>query len=237
MASVNWQDRAPLWRDLAVAVFAQLVLVALLWWGAGLGSALSWRGWSAGAAYALGGAAVSWFAFHRAGVRSLGPGDRVTLVRVALIAGLIALSVDHLGGDAPAVFVVLAAVALLSDLVDGQVARRTGTASNVGARFDIEVDSFLVLVLSAYVASILGVWVLVIGAMRYLFVAGAWIAPWLAEPLPYSRARKIIGATQGVVLVVVSAGVLPHPAAGTLVAVAIALLAWSFGRDIVRLSP
>ena len=38
------------------------------------------------------------------------------------------------------------------DAVDGQVARRTGTVSALGARFDMEVDAFLILVLSVYVA-------------------------------------------------------------------------------------
>ena len=38
--------------------------------------------------------------------------------------------------------------ALALDGVDGQVARRTGTASELGARFDMEVDAFLILVLS-----------------------------------------------------------------------------------------
>ena len=52
-----------------------------------------------------------------------------------------------------ATLVVLAAVALVLDGVDGQVARRTGTVSALGARFDMEVDAFLMLVLSVYVAS------------------------------------------------------------------------------------
>jgi hypothetical protein len=76
---------------------------------------------------------------------------------------------------------------------------------------------------------------LVIGAMRYLFLAGAWFAPWLASPLPSSRARKIVGATQGIVLVVVSAGVVSRAMAVALVIAAIVLLMWSFGRDSVGL--
>ena len=36
----------------------------------------------------------------------------------------------------------------LLDLVDGWVARRTGTASPFGARFDLETDAALILVLS-----------------------------------------------------------------------------------------
>ena len=43
---------------------------------------------------------------------------------------------------------LLSSVALALDGVDGQVARRTRTVSALGARFDMEVDAFLVLVLS-----------------------------------------------------------------------------------------
>ena len=55
--------------------------------------------------------------------------------------------------------VSLASVALALDLVDGQVARRTGTTSALGAQMDGEVDSFLILVLSVYVARSSGAWV------------------------------------------------------------------------------
>ena len=52
-------------------------------------------------------------------------------------------------GDHRASCVVLAAVALVLDAVDGRVARRTGTVHPLGARFDMETDAFLILVLSA----------------------------------------------------------------------------------------
>ncbi|MFD8079956.1 CDP-alcohol phosphatidyltransferase family protein [Streptomyces sp. NPDC059718] len=38
----------------------------------------------------------------------------------------------------------LATLALLVDAVDGRVARRTGTTSPLGARFDMETDAFLI---------------------------------------------------------------------------------------------
>ena len=44
--------------------------------------------------------------------------------------------------------VTLSTVALVLDAVDGQVARRTGTATPLGARIDGEVDAFLILLLS-----------------------------------------------------------------------------------------
>ncbi len=97
--------------------------------------------------------------------------------------------------------VVIASVALSLDLVDGWVARRTDTVSELGARLDMELDALLILVLSVLVAVSLGPWVLLIGLMRYLFVLAGSRYPWLVGPLPPSRARKVVAAVQGVVLV------------------------------------
>jgi phosphatidylglycerophosphate synthase len=126
-------------------------------------------------------------------------------------------------------------VALVLDAVDGKVARRTGTVSPVGARFDMEVDAWLILVLSVYVAGIVGPWVLAIGAMRYAFVAASWVLPWLRGPVPPSYVAKAVAAVQGVVLVVAAAQLLPDPVTVALVATALALLAWSFGRTVLLL--
>ena len=48
----------------------------------------------------------------------------------------------------------------------------------------MEVDAFLLLVLSAYVGQDLGWWVLVIGLLRYAFVAAGWALPWMRATLP-----------------------------------------------------
>jgi phosphatidylglycerophosphate synthase len=150
-----------------------------------------------------------------------------------LVGGVAALVADALTGPVPVVpLVAMAAVAVLLDGVDGQVARRTGTASPLGARFDMETDSILVLVLSVFVASILGWWALAAGLFRYAYGAAAWAMPWLRAPVPVRRSRKVVAALQGIVLVVASAGVLPAPLAATAVGMVLAVLCWSFGRDI-----
>src|SRR6185503_17128116 len=105
------------------------------------------------------------------------------------------------------VLVGLAGVALGLDVLDGWLARRTGTASELGARFDGEVDAFLLLVLSVYVARGFGAWVVLIGAARYLFLVGGWWWPWLRAPLPARRWRKVVTAVQGIVLTVAAADV------------------------------
>ena len=216
----------------AAGVSAQLLLLALLGKGVGLGPV----GWLAGTAYTAALWSLLTVALHRSGTRSLGPADHVTLARAVLVGGVAALVADRAGEGVPVVvFVWLASVALVLDAVDGQVARRTGTASPLGARFDMEVDAFLILVLSVPVAMFLGPWVLAIGAMRYVFVAAAWVMPWLSAALPPSFARKTVAALQGIVLVLAIPGVLPRPVATVLAGLALAFLVWSFGRDILWL--
>jgi phosphatidylglycerophosphate synthase len=209
-------------------VVAQFVLLALLWVVVGLGPV----GWFTGI-----GCAVAVWVLLTAGLRRsptarLGPADWVTQGRAVLVGGVTALLVDHAGGETPTgPLVVLASVALALDAVDGQLARRTGTASALGARFDMEVDAFLILVLSEHVATPFGEWVLAIGAMRYIFVAAGTAAPWLRAALPSSLGRKTVAAVQGIILVVASSGVPPRPVTISALVLALALLSWSFGRD------
>ena len=162
-----------------------------------------------------------------------GPASWVTLGRATLAAGVAALAVAALEQDIPiALLVTLAAVALALDLVDGWVARSTGTASALGARFDGEVDAFLILALSVYVAPTYGAWVLAIGAARYLFLLGEWLLPWMRAALPPRRWRKVVAAAQGVVLTIAAADVLPHSLTRILLAAALAALTASMGQCV-----
>src|SRR4051794_37106531 len=84
----------------------------------------------------------------------LGPADWITLLRAELACAVAALAVTAAfagrTGLVVTTMVGVTVVALVLDGVDGRVARRTGTVSAFGARFDMEVDAFLILVLSAY---------------------------------------------------------------------------------------
>ena len=124
-------------------------------------------GWFAGVACGTGLAALLARALTRHSQVGLGPADSVTLARAVLACGVAALTVDSFGGQAPAaILVALSTVALVLDGVDGRVARRTDTASAFGARFDMEVDAFLIMVLSVYVARESGWWVRAMGLAR-----------------------------------------------------------------------
>jgi phosphatidylglycerophosphate synthase len=166
-------------------------------------------------------------------LRPLSPADLVTLGRSMLACCVAALALGTRTDAATTrALVVVAAVALALDLVDGRVARLTRT-TRFGGRFDGEADAFLILVLSVHVAASGPGWVLLIGAARYLFgAAGLWWG-WLAAPLPFRYWRKVVTATQGIVLVVASAGVLPTTVTAVALLVALVLLAESFGRDVV----
>jgi phosphatidylglycerophosphate synthase len=190
--------------------------------------------WVTGLLFGVALVLLTTWGLRRTGRAAFGPADWITFGRATLVGCAAELIAD--GGRPVAWLVGVIAVALLLDGVDGQVARRTGTTSEFGARFDMEVDAFLILLLCVQVSRTLGLWVLAIGLMRYAFVAASWAMPWLTAPLYPSMARKTVAAVQGVVLVAAVSGVLP--VLWTLVAVASALtaLVWSFGRDVVWLA-
>jgi len=208
-------------RAVAAGLAAQATVLAAL--------APGLRGWLVGLAVAAAVCGALAVGLARTGAVALGAANGVTLARAALVGGVTALVVE----DRPALLVAaVAAVALAMDFVDGQVARRTGTATRVGARFDMELDAFLLLVLSVQVALSLGWWVVAIGAWRYLFLGAGRLVAWLRRPLPDSFLRKTVAATQGVVLVVVASEVLPRLANLVLTALSLTVLTLSFLRDV-----
>jgi phosphatidylglycerophosphate synthase len=219
-------------RDPMIGLAATVVVLAGLAATVGLGLA----GWVAGLTYALVAAVLLQRGLSRSGTREFGPADWVTLTRMSLVGGVAALTTDAFQRIVPVgVLVSIAVAALLLDWVDGQVARRTGTASEFGARFDMEVDSFLLLVLSVYAARSFGAWVLVFGGMRYAFGAAGWMLPWMRAQLPPRYWRKVVATSEGVVLVLAVADVLPRLLTQLALVAAMGLLLESFGRDVLWL--
>jgi phosphatidylglycerophosphate synthase len=215
-----------------VGLFAQFAVLGALASTMGLGVV----GWLAGSAYGVALWALLCRALHRSGARTFGPANAVTLTRATFVGGVAAIVADTAGRAVPvAALAMLATVALVLDAADGFVARRTGTSTALGARFDMEVDAFLVLVLSVFVAQFLGPWVLAIGALRYIFVAASWVMIWLRAALPVRYSRKTVAAIQGIALVVAGSGLLPGRVSAVVVTVSLGTLAWSFGRDVAWL--
>ncbi len=211
-----------------IGLLSQAVLLTVLTATVGLTP----PAWAAGLAYSVAAAALLSRAMTRSGAIALGPANRVTAARTVLVGAVAALVAGAATGPShTGVLVALAATALALDAVDGRIARRTGTATALGARFDMEVDASLILVLSVAVTGSAGGWVLAIGAARYAFVAAGFVLPWLRETAPARPWCKVVAATQGVVLVTCVSGLLPGPASTGAMATALVLLAESFGRE------
>jgi len=199
---------------------------------AGLGVA----GWIAGLATGSAAAALIVTARMRSDQPAIHPADWVTLARALLIAGVAGLVAGSFAGPVPVTaLVTLSAAALALDAVDGQVARRTGTATALGARIDGETDAFLILLLAIFVSHDYGGWVLAIGAARYALLAAGWLIPWLAAPLPPRYWGKVVAAVTGIVLTVAASGLVDRRAGMIAVAAALLLLAESFGRNVIWL--
>jgi phosphatidylglycerophosphate synthase len=206
-----------------------LLLLSLLARTVGIGGA----GWLVGLACGLALNLTLARALWRDPAAGLGWASWVTLIRGTLAVGVAALTAASFEREpATATLVALASVALALDFVDGRLARRTRTQSALGARLDGEVDAFLILVLSLEVAPTAGAWVLLIGFARYLFYAAGWALPWLRAPLPRRDWRKTVTASQGAALVIAASGVPPLWLSRVLLALALAMLAESFGRDV-----
>jgi phosphatidylglycerophosphate synthase len=222
-------------RTVRLEAFLGTLLTPVLLGGLSVSVGLDAAGWFVGLAAGWTTTALLAAGRARNGQQVL-PADWVTLARALLSAAAAALVVDSFRERQPVVaLVALASIALLLDAVDGQVARRTETANPLGARFDGEVDAFLILVLSVAVSRDYGSWVLIIGVARYALLVAGWAIPWLAAPLPPRYWGKVVAAVQGVVLTVAASGVLPHAAGTIAIAIALMLLAESFGRSVVWL--
>lgn len=182
----------------------------------------------------FGAAALAGRACHRSFPHpTLGACNQVTLARLAVVCALVAPAAMGLGAGW-GVF-ALAAAALASDGVDGWLARRYHRVSGFGARFDMEVDSGLALVLAVIASASFGWPALVLGLPRYGFALAGVGRPWMRRDLPPRFSRKAVCVAQLGALIALQAPVLPAALASALAgAVALALL-WSFAVDVVWL--
>lgn len=192
--------------------------------------------WAAGLGYLVVSTALLVRGIRRGRVERFGPANAVTATRsmlVGLVTALVATSFAH---DVPtALLVTIVAVALALDGVDGYVARRTRSESELGGRFDMEVDAFLLLVLCVYDARYVGWWVLAIGLLRYAFVVAGFVLPWMQQTLPPRYWRKVVTAACGVALTAVASQLLPAAGNVLVAAAALLLVLESFGRDVIWL--
>ena len=171
--------------------------------------------------------------------QGLGPANLVTLARAGLVLALAASIPYSVTSSIQGTWwiIAVATMALVMDGFDGQVARRTGSATPFGARFDMELDSFLMLVLATLVwrSGRVDGWVVLLGLPRYVFFAAGGIWRWLTAPLPERFRRKAGCVMQGMALLVALGPIIPSPLAAAVAATALILLLCSFLIDVVWL--
>jgi phosphatidylglycerophosphate synthase len=182
--------------------------------------------------------------FSRATIpQPFGVANWVTAARAAYAVCLLgyslwAIAVGHRPGPTIRWFWVVGALgALALDGVDGLLARRLGQTSAFGARFDMETDAATVFGLSflVWLCDQAGPWVLAIGLMRYIFVAGSWVFPALAATLPPKKRRQAICVVQVAVLILAVVPDLSPDMARWLCLGALAVLVYSFAVDVAWL--
>ncbi|MCB1740188.1 MAG: CDP-alcohol phosphatidyltransferase family protein [Gammaproteobacteria bacterium] len=182
----------------------------------------------------LGLTVLLWLLWRNGGPSRFGAANQVTLLRAGMVMLLLTIVLQTPQAEPSWKIVLLASLATALDGCDGWLARRLGLVSAFGARFDMEVDALLIVALSllAWRLDQAGPWVLVCGAIRYVFVLAARPWPWLARPLPYSRRRQALCVVQVIALIVCLLPVLAPPVSGLFALAGLLALSLSFAIDV-----
>ena len=154
------------------------------------------------------------FAAREPPPRPLGLANRLTIVRLAVLAALagygLAATLAPEAGLALAGWMpcLVYAAAALGDYADGAIARRTRTTSSFGARLDAEADALGLAAASGiavFWSGTLPAWYLLAGFGRYLFGAALFVEERLGRRLralpPSPFRRRLAGFQMGLVAV------------------------------------
>jgi phosphatidylglycerophosphate synthase len=232
------------WRPRALGPSGSVLLVAVVLAGLaiatqqllGLGPSFPWR---VLAAVAVGSAVLLALARRHLPPGPFGSANQVTLTRGALLALLFGLLGEQALEPVAAAFAVAVGLVVLAlDGVDGRLARREGKATAFGARFDMETDALMILLLAVLVWQFdkAGPWVLLAGFMRYGFVAVAAMLPWLRRPLPGSRRRQAAFVLLALTLIASLAPMIEPPWSTLLALSGLVLIGASFAVDVAWLA-
>ena len=166
-----------------------------------------------------------------------GAANQITTIRAMLVALIAALFGEPRFPIVAAGAAIASLVATALDGADGWLARRHRIASDFGARFDMEIDALLILVLSVLVSRFekAGAWVIASGLLRYIFVVAGLYWPWLRAPLTPSRRRQAICVFQILALTLAIVPDIEPPLSTLFAAAALASLAYSFLVDTLWL--
>lgn len=237
MLMVQAPDRH-LVRSAVLSILPPLLLAVLLaWWGTralGLGN---WYVVKALVVLAAGATLVLRGLPDHHPFRSLGAANRVTVARGVLVALLAALAGERDSSLLAGIALAIGTIAAALDGLDGWLARKSNMVSRFGARFDMETDALLILVLAVLTWQFdkAGAWVLFIGLLRYAFVVAGRMVEWLRAPLFPSLRRKAIAVVQMVALLFALAPFVPRAVSAPIAAAALATLVFSFLVDVAWL--
>ena len=192
--------------------------------------------WMAAAVFAAGMALVQLGLSHHPFAR-FGAANLATMSRLMLVTLVGAFVLEDQLPDRAKTIVVLAMLCVALDGVDGWLARRSRLSSTLGARFDMETDALLILLLSVLVWRYdkAGLWVLAAGLMRYVFVCAGWVLPWMAGRLTPTARGKAVAVIQFFGLSIALMPFVQPPASGLVAGLTLGALAWSFAVDVARL--
>jgi len=190
--------------------------------------------WRSGIGFLVAVSIIWLLAIRASEFRRFGAANRITLLRVALLSLVAAAAIEVPTDELSWAIVGVVTVALILDGFDGHVARRTRTSSTFGARFDMETDAALIMVLSVLCWQFgkAGIWILAAGGMRYGFVLASRAWPWMRLSLPHSRRRQAVCILQSAGLLGVISPLVPYPASQVLAAGTLLMLGASFLIDI-----
>ena len=172
---------------------------------------------------------------HASG-QPFGLANYITLGRAALVsvfAGFIGF--PQTVTDSSVLIVFIGILALVLDGVDGWIARRTGTAGPFGARFDMELDGFFILILCFLVieAGRMGWWVLWAGLLRYIYVVAGLLIARLRQPLEPRKWRQAVAVIQTAALLACLPPLLGKSIEIAVLLIAVGLLTLSFATDMI----
>ncbi len=217
----------------AATVGAAVVALGVSLYASAASLAIAASGYAIVATIMLGGLVYSGIA------APFGAANVITLGRAGMIMIVAGFAIDSVTYGATAWWIAagLATAAFLLDGVDGWAARRGGRCTRFGARFDMEVDAVFALVVAAVLwqTSKVGAWIMLIGALRYLFILAGALSPAMQAPLPRSNRRRAVCAFQGGALCVALMPVIDGGLAAGLAGAALLATVTSFAIDTVWL--
>lgn len=148
--------------------------------------------------------------------------NAITVLRLGMVTALALGSTRYEG-------TVLAGLGLAIyalDGLDGQIARRFGLATEFGAEFDTEVDALYVATLSLglWTRGVADLWILLPGALRYLYVISVTLLRWQGE----APRQKLSRYSFSITVVLLSLAFWPSSMAAWAAAAATAIVTYAF---------